>query len=287
MSTCLDDLNVTLNAILTALDGNGGEEAPSISITTKAAADASAVANAFALTNVQLQAVAVATANAIAMVDVDISLTLEQTTTVVNQVLPPVSVLVPPDITVFPELETGVSDTPRTGTTPGGDTCKAIYEVLDNIQAFVTSLAKYPIWGLDTTYDLLTAVLGAVGALEFFLALRGWILPKSSIVAITSLLTALLATGVAVQELLDNTAMYLLVERDALAEQIFCLYFNGASTLDVISSVHDVVAAAQGEPAAHLVGILLSPNVLAAMLYDSSLIDASAQVEDCDFICGV
>jgi len=171
MSTCLDDLNVTLNAILTALDGNGGEEAPSISITTKAAADASAVANAFALTNVQLQAVAVATANAIAMVDVDISLTLEQTTTVVNQVLPPVSILVPPDITVFPEVETGVSDTPRTVSTPGGNICQAIYEVIDNIQAFVTTMAKYPIWGLDTTYDLLTAVLGAVGALEFFLSL--------------------------------------------------------------------------------------------------------------------
>ena len=284
MSACLDDLKASLDALVEALNGSLGGSA--ITISTEANAEANASAQAYALNSVRLAAISVAYANALAIVDVDIEISLSQTTTVTNVTLPPVSPTVPPNLTVFPETETGVSDTPRDETTTGGNICQAIYAVIDTIQAFVAELAKHPIWGLDIVYDLLSTILAAVGSIEFFLALKGWILPKLSLVAVASLLTALISSNVAVQELLDNTAMFLLTERDALAEQIFCLFFNGASTLDVVSSVHDVVAAAQGEPSAQLVSALLTPNVLAAMIYDSALIDASSQTEVCDFICG-
>jgi len=285
MPTCLDDINATLQALVTALDGGLGGDA--ITISTEANAVANASAQAYALNSVRLAAISVAYANALSIVSVDIDVSLNQTTTITNVTLPPVSSTTPPNTTVFPEASTGVSATPRTGASAGGDICQAVYMVIDTLQAFVTSLAKYPIWGLDTAYDLLSTILAAVGAVEFFLSLKGWILPKMSLVAIASLLTALMSSNVAVQDLLDSTALWLSTDRDALAEQIWCLFFNGASTLDVVRSVHDAAAQSLGPEAAQLIGALLTPNVLAAMIYESALIDASSIADDCSsFACG-
>jgi len=287
MSTCLDDLNVTLNAILAALDGNGGVDAPAISVSSETSAQASASANVYLLNQINVAAVAAAQAMAVAILEVDISVSLAQTTTITNLVLPPVSPTVPPNLTVFPETATGVSDTPRAPETASGTTCQAIYYVIDSLAAFAEFLSKFPAIGYMSANVLAYIIVPAIQAAEFFLQARGINLPKAAVAALQAAVMALAAANLSVKETLTGTALYLVTDRDSVAQTIFCAFFDGADTWTVAELVHDQAAASVGVEIAAILATILTPNVLGAMIYNSGLFDASSVTDTCDFICGI
>lgn len=278
MPTCLDDLKASLDALVAALDGSLGGDA--ITISTRSNANANASSEAWVLNNVQVAAVAASSAVALALVEIDISVQLAQTTLIQNVMLPPVSQGTPPNLTVFPEVSTGVSDTSRPDEGPGGSLCQTVYFVIDTLQALATLLAKFPDIGYLSANILSFVVLPAVQALEFFLATKGIIIPKASLVAIQAFLAAMAAANLAVGDMLDSLAFWLATNRDELAQTIYCTFTNGASTVDVAKAVYEQVSMSLGENEAQFLALLLTPNTLAAMIFETGIFDSSGQPEE-------
>lgn len=286
MTTCLDDLNATLQALVAAVAGDDETGVPNISISLKSSATASASAVAQQYTSVQVQAIAAASANALAILDIDLEVNLSQTTTITNLTLPPVSPTIPPNITVFPETDTGVSDTPRDSETASGTVCQAIYYVIDSLAGFTNFLAKFPQIGYLSASALSYVLIPALQAAEFYLATKGIILSKAAIATLQAFLMGLAAANEAVGDQLSNTAFWLVDKRDEIAGVIYCAYQAGASSLDVQEMLVSFASFALSEPASQYIGLIFSTNVLGAILYDSLIFDASDVTDTCDGLCG-
>lgn len=278
MPTCLDDLKASIDALVAALDGSLG--GVSLTVSNEAQASSQASSQAWVLNNVQVAAIAAAQAYSLALVDIDISVSLTQTTTITNVTLPAVSVTVPPNLTVFPTADTGVTDVERDNEGATGSKCQAIYYAIDTLQALTTILSKFPQIGYLATNVMSFAIIPAVQTLEFFLSQKGIIIPKASLVAIEAFLFALASANIAVGDMLNEAAFWLATNRDALAQTVYCTILNGGSSLDVASAVQDNHSLDLSEEALQFLLLLLTSNLIGALIYTSPIFDPSAQSEE-------
>lgn len=264
MTTCLDDLNVSLQGIENALEASEGVQPINISLSSSSESAAISASSSVSISRANAVSIAMAAAVAINWVQVDNR--LEQNL-LVNLILPPVSQTTPPNLTEYPTEQTRVTDTPTT-TAVDGEACQLIHLYVQAIASFFGILAR----AQSTNWIIPTALIQYLEiAMKTLRATdQPFPLPSQVASAILEHISGLAAEGQTVATVaLTEASVYLTLNEDDVSNEVYCQLIDlDVGTVEASLYLNDHWGGeAISEAARALLGLAFSPSLMAAILY--------------------